>query len=95
MGGFVPGPAFVRRAAQGMVALGSRGRRRLCQSLEYLRTRLRLRAARTGGLIHEILRGHRDDPEVRRVLTRWRYSPAGLLSLASARSVPSSGEDEE
>jgi hypothetical protein len=93
--GIEAGPASCERAAQGLAALGERGRHRLCQSLGYLQKRLRRGALRRGEVVRGILKGHRNEPEVRRALARWRYSLAGLLSMFSARSVLHAMEDEE
>jgi hypothetical protein len=83
--GVDPTPALSRRVAQGLLALGQRGRERLCRAVEALRTSVRPRLVRVGQAICEELRPHRQEPAVARVLGRWRLSPAGLVSFAAFR----------
>jgi hypothetical protein len=93
--GAEPGPALARRVAQGLAALGERGRRRLCGALDVLRRSFRPREARRGHMIRRTLAPHRGEGVVRRALDSWRFSPAALLSCLARGEGEGEGEDEE
>jgi len=90
LGGFLEGSlpgaeptlAHVRRAAEGMLAHGDAGVQRLCGVLSSARSSFRPARVRVGAIVCQVLETHGPDPQVALCISRWRRSPAGILSLA-------------